>query len=79
MRDAQVGTVSYFSSTFLTSPINCLMKFPIKLIDVVKCDEQQELSHFDKTNASLKMFSYGLNQDHCDPVLVTETMCNEVY
>ena len=39
---------------------------------VVKRDGRQETVHFDKITARLKKLSYGLSQDHCDPVLVAQ-------
>ena len=46
---------------------------------VVKRDGRQESVHFDKITARLKKLSYGLSQDHCDPVLVAQKVCLGVY
>ncbi|KAF3324114.1 ribonucleoside-diphosphate reductase large subunit-like protein [Carex littledalei] len=46
---------------------------------VVKRDGRQETVHFDKITARLKKLSYGLNQDHCDAVLVAQKVCAGVY
>ncbi|KAJ3677045.1 hypothetical protein LUZ60_002769 [Juncus effusus] len=46
---------------------------------VVKRDGRQEAVHFDKITARLKKLSYGLSQDHCDPVLVSQKVCAGVY
>lgn len=46
---------------------------------VVKRDGRQEAVHFDKITARLKKLSYGLNMDHCDPVLVAQKVCAGVY
>jgi ribonucleoside-diphosphate reductase subunit M1 len=46
---------------------------------VVKRDERQEAVHFDKITTRLKKLSYGLSQDHCDPVLVAQKVCAGVY
>ena len=46
---------------------------------VVKRDGRQETVHFDKITARLKKLSYGLSQDHCDPVLVAQKVCVGVY
>ncbi|KAG2609712.1 hypothetical protein PVAP13_4KG059900 [Panicum virgatum] len=46
---------------------------------VVKRDGRQEAVHFDKITARLKKLSYGLSQDHCDPVLVAQKVCLGVY
>ncbi|KAG0492345.1 hypothetical protein HPP92_005743 [Vanilla planifolia] len=46
---------------------------------VVKRDGRQESVHFDKITARLKKLSYGLNQEHCDPVLVAQKVCAGVY
>ncbi|KAI4988623.1 hypothetical protein ZWY2020_035863 [Hordeum vulgare] len=35
--------------------------------------------HFDKITARLKKLSYGLSQEHCDPVLVAQKVCAGVY
>ena len=79
MSDVQAGKVACFPSPCLNLPITCLTKFPIEPIYLVKVDEQQESTHFDKINAELKMFSYKLSQKHRDPVLVTKTVCDDVY
>uniref|UniRef100_A0A453LP59 Uncharacterized protein n=1 Tax=Aegilops tauschii subsp. strangulata TaxID=200361 RepID=A0A453LP59_AEGTS len=44
---------------------------------VVKRDGQTETVHFDKITMRLKKLSYGLNQEHCDPVLVAQKVCIE--
>jgi ribonucleoside-diphosphate reductase subunit M1 len=46
---------------------------------VVKRDGWQEAVHFDKIMAWLKNLSYGLSQDHCDPVLIAQKVCAVVY
>ena len=46
---------------------------------VVKRDGRQETVHFDKITAQLKKLSYGLSQEHCDPVLVAQKVCAGVY
>lgn len=46
---------------------------------VIKRDGRQESVHFDKITARLKKLSYGLNADHCDPVLVAQKVCAGVY
>ncbi|KAH7658454.1 ribonucleoside-diphosphate reductase subunit M1 protein [Dioscorea alata] len=46
---------------------------------VVKRDGRQESVHFDKITARLKKLSYGLSQEHCDPVLVAQKVCAGVY
>ncbi|KAI0497218.1 hypothetical protein KFK09_020440 [Dendrobium nobile] len=46
---------------------------------VVKRDGKRETVHFDKITARLKKLSYGLNTDHCDPVLVAQKVCLGVY
>eukprot|EP00249_Psilotum_nudum_P010872 c22819_g1_i2 orf=352-2784(-) len=46
---------------------------------VVKRDGRQEYVHFDKITARLKKLSYGLNAEHCDPVLVAQKVCAGVY
>lgn len=46
---------------------------------VVKRDGRQESVHFDKITARLKKLSYGLNPEHCEPVLVAQKVCMGVY
>ncbi|XP_020583788.1 ribonucleoside-diphosphate reductase large subunit-like [Phalaenopsis equestris] len=46
---------------------------------VVKRDGRREAVHFDKITARLKKLSYGLSQEHCDPVLVAQKVCAGVY
>ncbi|URE13794.1 hypothetical protein MUK42_37090 [Musa troglodytarum] len=46
---------------------------------VVKRDGRPEAVHFDKITARLKKLSYGLSQEHCDPVLVAQKVCAGVY
>lgn len=46
---------------------------------VIKRDGRQESVHFDKITARLKKLSYGLNPEHCDPVLVAQKVCMGVY
>ncbi|XP_076888180.1 ribonucleoside-diphosphate reductase large subunit-like [Bidens hawaiensis] len=46
---------------------------------VVKRDGRHEAVHFDKITARLKKLSYGLNTEHCDPVLVAQKVCAGVY
>ncbi|KAL9229678.1 hypothetical protein vseg_005118 [Gypsophila vaccaria] len=46
---------------------------------VVKRDGRQETVHFDKITARLKKLSYGLNTEHCDPVIVAQKVCAGVY
>lgn len=45
----------------------------------MKRDGRQEAVHFDKITARLKKLSYGLSQEHCDPVLVAQKVCAGVY
>ncbi|KAK9270802.1 hypothetical protein L1049_026387 [Liquidambar formosana] len=42
---------------------------------VVKRDGRQEPVHFYKIIARLKKLSYGLSDEHCDPVLVAQKVC----
>nr|XP_040243978.1 ribonucleoside-diphosphate reductase large subunit-like [Aegilops tauschii subsp. strangulata] len=44
---------------------------------VVKQEGRTETVHFDKITVQLKKLSYGLSQEHCDPVLVAQTVCVE--
>ena len=46
---------------------------------VVKRDGRQESVQFDKITARLQKLSYGLNKEHCDPVLVAQKVCAGVY
>ncbi|XP_040996986.1 ribonucleoside-diphosphate reductase large subunit-like isoform X1 [Juglans microcarpa x Juglans regia] len=46
---------------------------------VVKRDGSQEPFHFEKITARVKKLSYGLNVEHCDPVLVTRRVCAGLY
>ena len=46
---------------------------------VVKQDGRTETVHFDKITVRLKKLSYGLSQEHCDPVLVAQKVCVRVY
>ncbi|RZC55235.1 hypothetical protein C5167_014084 [Papaver somniferum] len=46
---------------------------------VVKRDGREEVVQFDKITSRLKKLSYGLNKDHCDPVLVSQKVCAGVY
>ncbi|KAG0452366.1 hypothetical protein HPP92_025030 [Vanilla planifolia] len=46
---------------------------------VIKRDGRQEAVHFDKITARIKKLSYGLNSEHCDPVLVAQKVCAGVY
>ncbi|BFG40851.1 hypothetical protein CerSpe_271250 [Prunus speciosa] len=46
---------------------------------VVKRDGRQEPLQLDKIAARLQRFSYGLNAEHCDPVLVAHKVCAGVY
>lgn len=46
---------------------------------MVKRDGRQEAVHFDKITARLKKLSYGLSQEHCDPILVAQKVCAGVY
>uniref|UniRef100_A0A453JQZ9 ATP-cone domain-containing protein n=1 Tax=Aegilops tauschii subsp. strangulata TaxID=200361 RepID=A0A453JQZ9_AEGTS len=45
----------------------------------VKRDGRTETVHFDKITVQLKKLSYGLSQEHCDPVLVAQKVCVRVY
>ncbi|KAJ0989301.1 hypothetical protein J5N97_007657 [Dioscorea zingiberensis] len=45
---------------------------------VVKRDGRHESVQFDKITARLKKLSYGLSQEHCDPVLVAQKVCTGV-
>ncbi|MCO5558776.1 hypothetical protein L7F22_012363 [Adiantum nelumboides] len=49
------------------------------MVYVIKRDGRQEAVHFDKITARLKKLSYGLNAEHCDPVLVAQKVCAGVY
>ncbi|KAJ6412487.1 hypothetical protein OIU84_005523 [Salix udensis] len=46
---------------------------------VIKRDGSQEPVCLDKITARLKKLSYGLSNDHCDPVLVARKACAGVY
>ncbi|KAG6673883.1 hypothetical protein I3842_15G013800 [Carya illinoinensis] len=46
---------------------------------VVKRDGSQEPLQFEKITARVKKLSYGLNVEHCDPVLVTRKVCAGLY
>ncbi|KAK3159392.1 hypothetical protein QOZ80_2AG0149560 [Eleusine coracana subsp. coracana] len=46
---------------------------------VMKRDGRQEPVQFDKITARLKKLSYGLSEEHCDPVLVAQKVCAGVY
>ncbi|GJM87170.1 hypothetical protein PR202_ga03098 [Eleusine coracana subsp. coracana] len=46
---------------------------------VMKRDGLQEPVQFDKITARLKKLSYGLSEEHCDPVLVAQKVCAGVY
>ncbi|OMO50573.1 hypothetical protein COLO4_38006 [Corchorus olitorius] len=46
---------------------------------VIKRDGRQEPLQFDKLKATLKKLSYGLSEDHCDPVLVAQKVYFGVY
>ena len=46
---------------------------------VIKRDGSQEPVCHDKITARLKKLSYGLSNDHCDPVLVARKVCAGVY
>ncbi len=46
---------------------------------VIKRNGHKEAVHFDKITARLKKLSYGLNTEHCDPVLVAQKVCAGVY
>ncbi|KAG8660682.1 ribonucleoside-diphosphate reductase large subunit isoform X3 [Manihot esculenta] len=46
---------------------------------VIKRDGRQEPVHFDKITARLNKLSYGLNSEHCDPVLVAQKVCAGIY
>ncbi|KAI5019413.1 hypothetical protein ZWY2020_044301 [Hordeum vulgare] len=46
---------------------------------VMKRDGWTETVHFDKITARLNKPSYGLSQEHCDPVLVAQKVCARVY
>uniref|UniRef100_A0A0E0DXN3 Ribonucleoside-diphosphate reductase n=1 Tax=Oryza meridionalis TaxID=40149 RepID=A0A0E0DXN3_9ORYZ len=43
---------------------------------VVKRDGRQETVHFDKITARLKKLSYGLSQEHCDPLAARIAVSN---
>ncbi|XP_074591512.1 ribonucleoside-diphosphate reductase large subunit-like [Curcuma longa] len=46
---------------------------------VVKRDGGREEVHFDKVTVRLQRLSYGLSQEHCDPVLVAQKVCAGIY
>ncbi|MCO5606500.1 hypothetical protein L7F22_060688 [Adiantum nelumboides] len=46
---------------------------------VVKRDGQREGVQFDKITARLTKLSYGLNAEHCDPVLVAQKVCGDIF
>ncbi|XP_042407875.1 ribonucleoside-diphosphate reductase large subunit-like isoform X1 [Zingiber officinale] len=46
---------------------------------VVKRDGRREPVRFDKVTVRLQRLSYGLSQEHCDPVLVAQKVCTGVY
>ncbi|XP_042398079.1 ribonucleoside-diphosphate reductase large subunit-like [Zingiber officinale] len=46
---------------------------------VVKRDGRREPVRFDKVTVRLQRLSYGLSQEHCDPVLVAQKVCAGVY
>ncbi|KAL6574016.1 ribonucleotide-diphosphate reductase subunit rnr1 [Orobanche hederae] len=46
---------------------------------VIKRDGRREPVQFDKITSRLKKLSYGLNSEHCDPVLVSQKVCAGVY
>ncbi len=46
---------------------------------VIKRDGRQEAVHLDKITVRLKKLSYGLNPEHCEPVLVAQKVCMGVY
>ncbi len=46
---------------------------------VIKRDGRQETVHLNKITVRLKKLSYGLNPEHCEPVLVAQKVCMGVY
>eukprot|EP00899_Mesostigma_viride_P015048 jgi/Mesvir1/23544/Mv18244-RA.3 len=46
---------------------------------VVKRDGRKEPVHFDKITARIVKLSYGLNEEHCEPVLVAQKVTMGVY
>lgn len=46
---------------------------------MIKRDGRQEPVHFDKITARLNKLSYGLNSEHCDPVLVAQKVCAGIF
>ncbi|CAK9261871.1 unnamed protein product [Sphagnum jensenii] len=46
---------------------------------VIKRDGRQEAVHLNKITVRLKKLSYGLNPEHCEPVLVAQKVCMGVY
>ena len=42
---------------------------------MINRDGRQEAVHFDEITMRLKELSYGLNPDHCDPVVVAQKVC----
>eukprot|EP00897_Mesotaenium_endlicherianum_P004227 jgi/Mesen1/3832/ME000207S02839 len=46
---------------------------------VVKRDGRHEPVHFDKITSRIKKLSYGLNKDHCEPLLVAQKVCMGVH
>lgn len=46
---------------------------------VIKRDGRKEAVHFDKITARIRKLSYGLNPEHCEPVLVAQKVTTGVY
>jgi ribonucleoside-diphosphate reductase subunit M1 len=46
---------------------------------VIKRDGRKEMVHFDKITARIRKLSYGLNPEHCEPVLVAQKVTAGVY
>lgn len=59
-------------------PSTCSTDFPTEMY-VVKLGGQREPVRFDKITARLQRLSYGLSQEHCDPVLVAQKVCAGIY
>ncbi|KAE8807382.1 Ribonucleoside-diphosphate reductase large subunit [Hordeum vulgare] len=61
------------------SGLRSILVISFSVMYVVKWDGWTETVHFNKITARLKKLSYGLSQEHCDPVLVAQKVCAGVY
>ncbi|XP_073355428.1 uncharacterized protein [Aegilops tauschii subsp. strangulata] len=64
--------------TSLQGPRVGMIFYKFSVMCVVKRDGQTETVHFDKITMRLKKLSYGLNQEHCDPVLVAQKLAARI-